>query len=319
MPITGSRELSVFLDGLIAGESVKASSMSVLSDLAASEVPLLRSTWTQIPDEARLAVIVRAIEVAEDNVDLDFTTFALVALDDPLADVRARAAEALWESPGRSVATALTLALRADSDEDVRAAAAASLRQFVILREFEQIPVSEGDAVVNALRGAVEQETSAAVRAAALESLGARGLPWVTNLISDAYVSDDRRIRIAAVHAMGESADDRWLDYLHEQFYSDDSEFRFEAATAAGNVASEDSVEPLAALLEDDDSQVILAAVAALAEIAGPEAIQLLEDFAARAPDGTEEAVAEAIAVAKDNSGPTDQDDDDAFDEEDEE
>jgi HEAT repeat protein len=312
MPPTGSRELSVFLDGLIAGDSVKASSMSVLSDLARDDVEQLRSTWTQIPDENRLAVIVRAIELAEDNVDLNFAALALVALADPLADVRARAAEALWESPGHAVADALTLAVRADPDEDVRAAAAASLRQFVILREFDQIPAREGDAVVDALRAAVEEESSPAARAAALESLGARGLPWVTNLISEAYISDDRRVRIAAVHAMGESADERWLDYLHEQFYSDDSEFRFEAATAAGNVGSEDSIEPLVALLDDDDSNVILAAVAALGEIAGREAIAALKEFAGRAPEGMDEAVAEALEVAKDTSGPlTDEDDDD--------
>ena len=319
MPTTGSRELSVFLDGLIAGDSVAASSLPLLSDIGRDDARQLHATWLEIPDETRLAVMARALELCEDNVDLEFTSLAKVALSDPIADIRRRAAEALWESPGREVAEALSSALRGDSDEDVRAAAAAALRQFVVLREFDQISASEGDPVVDALRATVEDEDEAVVaRAAALESLGARGLPWVAELIGNAYIDDDRRIRIAAVHAMGESADERWLDYLHEQFYSDDAEFRFEAVEAVGNIASEDSVEPLLPLLEDDDSHVILAAVAALGEISGEEAVAALKAFAERAPEGMELAVADALEVAQDTAaGPREEDDDDEeFDEE---
>ncbi len=299
MPSTTSRELSAFLDSLIAGNRSAASELTILSDLDRTEAAQLREAWPAVPGPVREHLLGLAVELAEDNVDLSFVALAKVALNDSLATVRQRAAEALWETEDRAVAAALRERLLDDPDRSVREAAAQSLAHFVLMREVGLFDPVEGDAVVAALREtAIDTTQPIGVRALAVEALGLRSLPWVTGLITDAYDSEDRRMRIAALHAMGGSADERWLEYIHEQFYSDDSEFRFEAVVAAGGVASEDSVEPLLPLLDDDDSQVIIATVEALGEISGEQALEALKEFQKRAPEGMEEIVTIAIEMA---------------------
>lgn len=316
MPSTTSRELAAFLDTLASGEEPAATELVMLSDLDRAEAAQVRDAWPAVPERVRVAVLTRANELAEDNVDLTFAELGKIALDDASPLVRAKASEALWESGDRGTAERLRRVLREDADESVRDAAAASLRQFVVLRELDAFDEREGDAVVAALRAAVEDSAeSVAVRAVALESLGARTLPWVSGLIADAYIGDDRRMRIAAVHAMGNSADARWLDYLHEQFYSHDSEMRFEATVAAGGVASGESIDALLPLLDDDDLQVAIAAVEALGEIGADRAVEALRAFADRAPEGMEEAVAAAIEMALESgiaSAENDEKDDEA-------
>jgi HEAT repeat protein len=319
MAAATSRELTAFLERLEAGETPTAAQLGSLSALDRQEERQLAETWPRIPDEVRTAVMTRAAEIAEDNVDLVFEELARVALSDPLPEVRAKAAEALWESESRQAARRLAELLRTDPDDTVREAAAAALGHYVIMRELEQFDAATGDLVVEALRASVDDKgEEPEVRGRALEALGTRTLPWVAALIAEHYESDDRRLRLAALHAMGDSADERWLDYVHEQFYSDDPEFRFEAAVAAGGIASEESVEPLLPMLDDDDSQVSIAAIEALGEIGGADAVQALEAFAPRATEAQETVLTAALEEARDG-GSGHMDDDWADDYEDEE
>jgi HEAT repeat protein len=320
MAASTSRELTAFLERLEGGETPTAAQLGSLCALDRQEERQLAEAWPRIPGEVRASVMARAAEIAEDNVDLVFEELARVALDDPLPEVRAKAAEALWESESREAARRLADLVRSDPDDTVREAVAAALGHYVLLREFDQFDAATGDLVVDALRAAAEDdEEDAEVRGRALEGLGSRSLPWVADLIAEHYESDDRRLRLASLHAMGDSADERWLDYVHEQFYSDDPEFRFEAAVAAGGIASGDSVEPLLPLLDDDDSQVSIAAIEALGEIGGQDAVEALEAFAPRASEAQEVVLAPALEQARDGgSGHMDDDWDDDYEDDDE-
>ncbi|MCZ2109347.1 MAG: HEAT repeat domain-containing protein [Dehalococcoidia bacterium] len=303
MPAASSRELTTLLDRLIAGERPQSAELTLLSDLGREDTESVRGSWQHIPAAARVSVLSRVTELAEDNVELNFECLGDIALDDEHPEVRALAADALWESQDRRIAARLRDRLD-DEDSEVRAAAARALRQFVILREYDQADVAEGDAVVDALRArAADPAEDEEVRASALESLGARSLPWVSSLIQEAFDGDERRLRIAAIHAMGDSADDRWLDYLYEQFYADDPEFRYESVIAAGAIGSEDALGPIADLLDDDDVEVVMAAVEALGEIGGDEAADKLQEFSGNAPDFMTDLVAAAIDAARDGLG----------------
>jgi HEAT repeat protein len=315
-PVTAG-PLSSLIAQLLLGEHLPAASLTGLSDLDKSDAAQLQAVWPEIPFEIRLDLLTRATELAEDNVELDFTQLLLVGLHDESAEVRQQAAKGLYEAPLRPVAARLLQVLRDDRDPDVRAAAATSLRQFVLLREFGQFEVTLGDDVVAGLREVFDDdEAQPPLRAAALESLGARSLPWVANLIAESYNDDERAIRLAAVRAMGDSADDRWLDYLFEQLHSDDPEFRYAAVLSCGLIAAEDSVEPLTALLNDEDSEVVLATIAALGEVGGDGALAVLRDYAETAPPEHAEVVAEAIqAAAEFASGDEDDDTEDGFEE----
>lgn len=318
MPAASPRELNTLLDRLIAGERPGTSELTILSDLGRDDSEVVRGSWQRIPTASRASVLTRVAELAEDNIELDFESLGDIALDDEHPEVRALAADTLWESQDRYIAARLRDRLD-DEDSEVRAAAARSLRQFVILREYERADATEGDAVVDALRARAEDPAEdEEVRASALESLGARSLPWVPGLIQDAFDGDERRMRLAAIHAMGDSADDHWLDYLYEQFYSDDPEFRYESVVAAGSIGSEDALGPIADLLDDDDAEVVMAAIEALGEIGGDEAVEKLQAFGGRAPEFMVDLVNAAIEAARDGFGFGPGDLSDADDDEDE-
>jgi len=289
----------LLLQKLEAGEDAGTAGLAALSYLDRAEAAEVRAAWERIPVRMRRLVLSRTTALADDNVDLGFEELAKIALRDPDQGVRVLAVEALWESDDRNVARELVALLGRDPSDDVRTAAAAGLSPFVTYRELSRFDEKQGDEIVEALRAVAEDEgLPVALRAAAVESLGPRGLPSVGELIETAYYSDDRRLKLAAIRAMGSSADDRWLDFALEHFTSDDPEFRYEGAVACGEIGEDKAVEPLADLLGDDDSDVVLAAVHALGEIGGEEATRYLREFRRRAPEGMEEAVDEAIEAA---------------------
>lgn len=310
MAAAPQKQLPVIIESLVRGEDPPVASLAAFSDLGRVEAALVRDAWPAIPLESRQKIIERAMDLSEDSVELDFTQVALVGLGDESAEVRSRAAASLWESPLREVASRLLETFENDEDSDVRAAAATSLRQFVVLREFEQFDEELGDSVIDALRAVAESADCApALRACTLESLGVRSLPWVSALIVAGYNDDERGVRLASVVAMGDSADDRWLDYLLEQLYSDDPEFRFAAVLSLGQVGSEEAVEPLTSLLADDDREVVIAAIAALGEVGTPEAVDAISVFAVDSPPEFADAISDALEVAAEfGAGPPQRD-----------
>jgi len=303
MPSATAREFSSVLERLPEGHVPTGAEMVVFSGLSRSETAQLRPEWERLTDAQREVLMNVAAALAPDSVDYDFSGLASIALDDPLPRVRDHAAELLWESTDVAIGGRLAQLLRGDPDAGVRAAAAAALKQFVTLREFDRIDATAGDAIVDALHAATEDAAEELpVRANAIESLGPRSLPFVPMLVEDAYTADERELRLAAVRAMGDTADERWIEYLLEQFYAEDPEFRFAAALSAGEIGSEDAVEPLAALLKDPDLDVVLSAIGALAEIAGEDAVRALKSFERHAPEEVAVVLHEAIELAAENT-----------------
>lgn len=297
--VTPARDLGALLDALSAGKPFRRGQLVALSDLDREEAAVLRERWHGIPEEVRRLAMTTACELAEDNVDLEFTQFARIALHDRDPAVRRTAVDALWESSDRDAARDLVAVLR-DDDDAVRAAAASSLGHFVLLREFDAIHAPLGDTIVDSLREAVTNAAEAAgVRGRALESLAPRRLPWVRTLITDAYFDDDQRLRLASIRAMGLTADTEWLEYLEDEAMSDDPAFRVCAANAFADIGAEEGIESLARLLADDDPEVVFAAITALGEIGGREATAQLEEFAEDAAPEYDEALAAAIESAQ--------------------
>lgn len=308
-PSTGLQSL---LEDLSSGRVPPATRLSVLSDLARDDAVALRSAWPAFPLRTRRALLAQAAELAEDDFGLDFAAVGRVALDDDDPSIRALGVEALWESTDRATGERLRSLLETDPSDEVRSAAATALRQFVVLREFEEMDAATGDAIVNSLRHVAEDRAAASgLRARAVEALGPRSLSWVATIITDAYYDDDRALQLAAINAMGGAADPVWLQYVFDQLESDDPVFRFEAAVAAGDIASEDAVEPLVPLLDDEDADVVIATIEALAQISGPLAIERLKEYQVRAPEEFLDLVAEALETAAETAGAREEDDED--------
>lgn len=278
---------------------VRASSLAGLSSLGPAEASRFLDVWSGLPGSRRRQVVNRLVDLAEDHIEFNFDAVYFIAIKDGEPDVRLAAVRGLWEYEGRDLIDHLIGLLRSDPDARVRAEAALGLGRFALLAEFGKLAADDAERVDEALRRTAEDGSEPSeVRGRALEALGARSLPWVAELIREAYTAGDRRLRVSAVHAMGRSCDARWLDDVIRELSSDDPEFRFEAATASGAIGDEAAVPHLVPLLADADTEVQEAAIHALGEIGGREAKKALEAALDTKDERVREAIQEALEAA---------------------
>ncbi len=267
-----------------------------LHDLNPEQVETFRSVWPQIHEERRRQVVHQLMELAEDNVDLNFDAVFFVVLGDEEAAVRADAVRGLWEYERRDLIGPLLRLLETDEEPAVRAEAALSLGRFVILWEFGSLREQHFQQVEQGLRRAIEDDMEEdEVRARALEAIGASGRPWVRQAILQAYQSETPRLRISALHAMGRNCQPQWLPELIQELKNDDPEFRYEAALALGSLADRTAVPHLTDLLNDPDIEVKEAAIAALGQIGGNEAKAMLRSLSKNPSPSVQEAATAAL------------------------
>ena len=212
------------------------------------------------------------------------------------ADVRRDAIQGLWEHEGRDLIEPLAALLQSDPDAGVRAEAALALGRFVLQAELDALSRTDAERVEGTLRQALNDPTEPVeVRARALEALGALCEDWVRDLIEEAFSSDERRLRISAVHAMGRSADTAWLSSVLDQLDSDDPEMRFEAVVAAGSIEDPEATPYLVSLLHDDDAEVQQGSINALGQIGGDDAKEALQELLSEGDERVAEAVTHAL------------------------
>jgi len=287
------------IERLVSGQPLGPGAVALLSDMDRQAVTAFREAWPGIPLDTRREIITEAALLEGQTIELDFERAFCVALDDSDAETRRNAAAGLLNSTNGEVGRKLMQLLDADRDAGVRRAAADGLRPFVLEREFGNVEEANGDAMMRVLRHRVaDAGEDPEVRGRALATLGTCSEPWVRPLIEEFYYHDDRVLRLAAVEAMGQSAQEEWLDFLFEQLESEDPDFRYEAAVACGEIGSEEAIEPLSMLFEDEEEGVAVAAVEAVGNIGGPAALKCLGALAARAPEGLSDAIAIAMEVA---------------------
>jgi HEAT repeat protein len=268
-----------------------------LNNLDPDQLAELQSAWPQLSDSRRAYVAEKLREMAEDDIDLDFTPIFRFTLSDIEERVRLSSIDGLWEDETPSLIDALAVLLRSDPSPLVRAASATSLGRFMYLGEVEKINRRRRDQVYSALMGAlVSSPPSSVVYQHALESLAYVSNEQVQQYIREAYASDNEALRVVAVFAMGRSNDRQYSDIVRKELHSVLPAMRAEAARAGGELEVDDVVPELARLIEDTDSDVAAAAIEALGQIGGDEARQLLEKAAASDDALIAEAAEEALA-----------------------
>jgi HEAT repeat protein len=249
-----------------------------LSDLTPQELDEFRAGWPALDAERRRVITRHLADITEDNFQVDFSDVFAHCLTDENPAVRMAALDGLWDSERLPLIAPIIALMESDPDDTVRALAAATLGHYVVLGEWEQIPPARTAPIVEALLAQLRDgDTPAAVRRAALESVGASSDERVAPLIESHYRQGGADMRLSAVFAMGRSADSRWAPIVSTELDSDRTEMRIEAARAAGGLGDENAIDQLAELLQDEDLEVQLAAVAALGQIGGQQAIELLE------------------------------------------
>ncbi|MDY7080651.1 MAG: HEAT repeat domain-containing protein [Chloroflexota bacterium] len=270
--------LAILLDELRESAALPTqASLYHLSNLEAEGVALVRETWPCLPVKLRRRLIMRLVELAEADFEVDFGAVFRLGLEDEDAEVRTAAIEGLWEDEDVFLIPLLVARLQ-DEALTVRAAAATSLGRFILLGELKRIrPDPQSMAYAATLATCRDAEEHVEVRRRALESLAYVSDEAVTQLIREAYAAPEERVRISAVFAMGRSANDCWARQVRQELFSPNPEMRYEAARACGELQLREAVPELAELTCDTDSEVQEAACWALGQVGGKEARDVLE------------------------------------------
>lgn len=267
-----------------------------LSALSPEEQRLFLEAWAKMGFKRRRQIASRLVELAEENFKLNFDDTFLACLQDRDEIVRVKSIEGLCECENRFLIDPLITMLREDSKESVRAAAAIALGKFAMLAELGKLRPDEGAKVERALLDVIDdQEEQLEVRRRAIETIAPLSMPKVTEIIQQAYQSDDPRMRVSAIYAMGRNSDPAWLPMLVKELSNPDAEIRFEAAEACGELGEESAMPHLVRLIHDLDSQVQLSAIAALGQIGGSEAEAALQECLNHLNEHIRQAAGEAL------------------------
>jgi HEAT repeat protein len=281
--------------------SYKTQELQALSDLSRADARALADAWPRIPESTRVAVLRRLSELAEENVQFLFGRVFRIGLTDESPVARQISISALWEDESNDLIDLLLGLMQDDPSVDVRAEAASTLARFADLAVIEELDEATAERVRRALFETAQSTAQAdLVRRRALESVAVfGGSGGVSELIDEAFDSDDAAMRASAIYAMGRSLDRRWLSTVIAEFESGDAEVRFEAARAGGELGHIDAIPGLSELMLDPDTDVRQAAISALGKIGGPGAVRVLRAYSESSPPADRELVEDALAEAQ--------------------
>jgi HEAT repeat protein len=285
---------------------LSASQLTNLSDLNADSFQRFADVWPSIDAHRRLRIVAELADLAEDTIELNFDRVFKLALDDDDPVLRATAIRGLYEYEGADLIAPLAGLLRTDSEPEVRREAAIALGRYALAAELGYLEGPEVSILREALTESAEDtEEDDAVRARAIEALGAMSDEETENLIESIYKEESIWLKIGAVDAMGRSASDAWLPVVMSEMGSRSPEMRHAAAFAAGEIGEEEAIQPLRRLaIEDEDREVRLAAVHSLGEIGGPKARVALQSILYEGDDSLREPVEEALSEIAFNESP---------------
>lgn len=285
------------LDRLIHDpELVTGRDLFAFSDLSRSDAASVRENWTAIPIERRRAVVSNMVDLAENNLSWQLGRILRIALEDEDAQVRRLAIQGLWEDAESDLLGPLVDTLRRDEDDDVRAAAATALGNYVLAGELDELDAALAMRVEQALLEVLRNEDeSAQLRGRALEGIAYSGEMGVRELIEEAYYSPLEVLRVSALVAMGRSADVHWRSYARAELQNPSVAMRAEAARACGELEARQAVDDLILLLGDDEQAVRVAAIFALGRIGGQAAREALHVVSAESDSLEAEAAEDAL------------------------
>jgi HEAT repeat protein len=289
------------IDLMRSDKPLTAEAIRSLSDLSSPELILWKAAWPAFPADRRLLLMTRLGESSETNFDLNFSGVARHALIDPDDEIRLAALSALWDDEEPALLILLMRLAQHDDSTEVRAQAVGEMGRFILLGELEKLGSSlTKDAQELAIRIYNDVDEPIEVRRRAIEALGNCTRNGISEMIQDAYDSDEPKMRVSAIHAMGRSYDQDWSEIVLQELDNPDPEIRYEAARAAGELELEEAIPVLGRLLFDEDREVLEVAVWSLGELGGATARRLLETAQEQAEAAGDEGLLEAIDEALD-------------------
>ena len=281
------------------------SRLTELSNLSSAELALFERSWSAIKPERRRQIVHRLVELAENNLELNFDSIFKYCLQDQDDEVRSQAIEGLWENEEASLINPLVNLLEQDSSEKVQAVSATALGKFTMLAEHNKLRSYHVSRIQEALLAAINNKAKPVeVRRRALEAAAPLSLPQVKAVIIEAYQSHDSRLRVSSIYAMGKNCDPAWLPILLKELDSADAEVRYEAARACGELEAEEAVPCLIKLVNDIDADVQMAAIQALGKIDSPQAKECLEQCRNNPNEAISQAAEQALLELEEKEAP---------------
>ena len=275
---------------------VTYSGLLQLSDLPVEGLAELKTVWSNLPAERRRETVRKLIELADDNVEFDFSSIFKSCLTDGDDAIREMAAKGLWEAEDRALIRPLVKLLENDTCAEVRASAAMSLKNFAVMAQNGKLLSRDGDRIRRALLAVVNSPTEDFdVRRRAIEAVASFNTLETNSVVREAYESDNPTLVQSAIFGMGQSSNPAWMPTVVDEMSNPLAAVRFEAATACGLLGEEGAVPHLLRLLRDDDSEVRLASIKALGLIGGPTAKHVLQQHLSDNDEAIEEAAREAL------------------------
>ena len=252
--------------------------LTELSNLNSAELKCFQHWWATTEVKRRRQIVYRLVELAENNLELNFDSIFKHCLQDKDDEVLIKAIEGLWENEEASLIDQLINLLGTDSSEEVQTSAAILLGKFTILAEDKKLRSCYLLKIQDALLAVIsDQSKPVAVRRRTLEASSPLSLPQVKTAITEAYQSHHPRSRVSSIYAMGKNCNPYWLPILRKELGSADIETSYEAASACGEMEEEATVPHLTKLVNDPDVDIQMAAIQALGKIGGTMAKECLE------------------------------------------
>ncbi|MBI4188537.1 MAG: HEAT repeat domain-containing protein [Chloroflexi bacterium] len=282
------------------------SGLAELSNLTSAELEIFKRYWPAIEVKRRRQIVYRLVDLAEDNLELNFDCVLKYCLKDTDDEVRTKAIEGLWENEEPSLISPLINLLEQGTSEKVRVAATMALGKFALLAEHKKLRESYLSQIKDTLLAVFNQpDNSIELRRRALEAVAPLSLPEVKTAIMEAYQSPEHRLKVSAIYSMGKNCSPDWLQILIKELASDNAEVCYEAVGACGELGEEDAVPRLINLVNSPDVDIQMAAIQALGKIGGTRAKECLEvcsnDTSEAIRQTAEQALIELEALAGDN------------------
>ena len=270
------------------------------SDLDPKSMRLFLDAWKNVPVDRKTLLLDKLTAYLDEDTIVSYEDIGKALLDDPEAEVRARAFSLLSESDDPRLVDKFVEIFQGDTDLAPRLKAANLLGKFVLLGELEELNEKHLRKIEEALLSIIRSDENPALRRAAVEAFGYSGREDAVAIIESAFEREDPLWVSSALRAMGRAHDNRWDDSVVSKLLDADPRVRFAAAEAAGELSIEEAGPILLKMLEDEeeDDNVTMATIWALSQIGGEDARAYILNMLDNTDD---EDVAEFLEDALDN------------------
>lgn len=264
------------------------------SDIEPASLESLLGAWPRIEPGRKLLLLDRLNTLANDDTLVSFDDLGRALLKDDESQVRVRAMRLLVECEDVRLVPIYIDMLTKDSEIAVRAEAASMLGLFVQLGEFDDIPDDVHHQIEDVLLEVLNGEDEPSVRRRALEALGFSSRDEVPVLIESSFNRQDPDWQASAIFAMGRSNDERWADKVLRMLVSENRRIRLAAVQAAGELGLALARPLLLNLLEEEfDDAIAGAAIWSLSQIGGEDVRIYLQNLLDNVEDDDQTAFLE--------------------------